>query len=152
MSFAEVGLDLSGGEVRGHSKKEIWDKGICVCGHRVAAHQAGVCRGVPSGRRKYATQMATDCACQVLTPVVLVSDTRPFRMTWRSAQPDHPLNATLARVGPDAVIDWLVDVPLACARCGATGGVRAAYAPGTLRRVSALLCQNAECAPVENGV
>ena len=159
MSFEDVGLDLTGGSVRGHSKKEIWERGICACGHRVAAHDAlpdgrAQCRGVSKGKRLYRTQMETDCVCVLLAPVVLVKDTRPFRMTWRSAMPEHPLNATLARVGAGAVIDWLVETPLVCQnpRCARVGGVRAAYAPGTLRQASALLCDGPDSAPVENGV
>ena len=154
MSFEDVGLDLAGGAVGGHSKKAVWDKGICVCGHRVAAHATVAdrveCRGVSKGSRLYRTQMLTDCSCRLLTPVVLVQDTRPFRTTWRSALPDHPLNAALGRVGPEAVIDWLIPVPLVCWKCERVGGVRAVYAPGTRREVLAMLC--GDCAPDENGM
>lgn len=126
---------------------EVRQRGICVCGHRVMAHKMdGACHGVQASRRRYAQQTAMDCQCIRLYPVATVPDTRPFRATWLSAQPEHPFTKALYMLGDARVIAWLVD-PRRCEVCSESGeDVRAVYEVGTNRNVSLLACRT--CRPV----
>lgn len=147
------GLGRAGdGLPAGVSPRTVHSNGICACGHRVGQHRGGQCFGVPGGNRRHRTREATDCVCADLNPVMIVKDTRAFRKTWASALPEHPFNAAAARQSAGNFVAWLVPgPPFACQhpQCAGDGGpVRAAYLPGSHRRMSWLLCQ--DCAPEEN--
>ncbi len=121
-------------------------KGICVCGHRVMAHRGdrGTCWGVPLGRRTHNREEAVRCLCVRMLPVVLVSDTRAFRATWKSADPLHPFRHALSKLRPDQVEQWLVEYPMRCETCERVGGVDVVFYPGTHRMQSAMLCVECE--------
>lgn len=162
-TMAEMGLDMGSVELAGQSLVDVHRRGVCACGHRVSTHAFGECRGIPRGRRRQETRDRTDCLCRVAKPVVIVKDTRSFRGTWVSAQPVHPLTASLAKVGNEAIVAWLVEQPLACEMvlvaedgtsrvCGQTTtpemAVRFAYLPGSWRAVSGTYC--VRCVPNVN--
>lgn len=149
LTLDDLGMDL-GEDVAGVPAWQVRARGICICGHRVAAHRGanGRCFGVPQGNRLHIHQSDVECACALMVPIMLVPDARPFRATWKSAAPVHPFTYGLLKLGVGRVETWLVDVPFVCMQCGQVGGVRPAYAPGQHRRFSGLLCDL--CAPEEN--
>ena len=165
LTMAEMGLDMSSMTLAGQSLVDVHRRGVCACGHRVSTHVFRECRGIPRGRRRHETQERTDCLCRDPKPVVIVKDTRSFRGTWLSAQPVHPMTASLAKVGNESVVAWLVDRPLACEMtyqdpesgtvitCGRTYerdgvAVRWGYQPRTGRVVSGTYC--VDCVPNVN--
>ncbi len=150
----EVGLGWKPREqVAGVPVWDVWQKGICVCGHRMSKHRGPDgdrgCGGVPVGRRRYVTQEETDCSCRGAVAVMVVTDVRPFQVSWASSYPMHPFDRALIKLREQGGSEtWLIETPLSCAVCGAVGGVRMAYQPGTRRMVSGLACQ--DCVVQEN--
>lgn len=164
-TMAEMGLDMGSAELAGQSIVDVHRRGVCACGHRVSTHMFRECRGIPRGRRRHETQERTDCLCRDPKPVVIVKDTRSFRGTWLSAQPVHPMTASLLKVGDGSIVAWLVAQPMACEMtfldeatgktltCGRTRehhgvAVRFGYKPGTGRAVSGTYCS--DCVPNVN--
>lgn len=146
-----VGLDLRASDVAGKPANVVHQRGICACGHRVAKHRLGRCLGVPVGRtRLNAAVVNNECLCRDAVPVLLVGNARRFQLSWASAEPDHPLTASLRLTDPELIEAWLVETPIMCAGCGGGEGVRPVYQPGTRRRLSAFACT--ACAPTVNGV
>lgn len=149
-SLEEAGLDLTGTDVAGVPGPDVWARGVCACGHRMAKHRFGHCEGVPTGRRSRHDKVEDNrCLCREARPVVMVTDGRLFQLSWKAAYPAHPFNVALRRLDPAAVERWLVETPIACENpeCGGggSGGVRMVYQPGTRRMVSGFACP--ACAP-----
>lgn len=101
-------------ELQGKRRYRQNDTRVCVCGHGVGRHT--VLGGVV-----YCKPSRMECPCKKCRPILCVEDSRKFLYKTSGAGSMHALSlGILASAREGKSVQWLLELPLTCDRCGST--------------------------------